>query len=46
MKKLKQQNWLQQNWPLKQRALFIALLLSITASLLVGLPITRASLSN
>jgi len=46
MKKLKQQNWLQQNWPLKQRALFIALLLSITASLLVGLPITRASVEQ
>lgn len=46
MTELKQQNWLQQNWPLKQRALFIALVLSITASLLVGLPITRASVEQ
>lgn len=46
MKQLKQQNWLQHNWPLKHRGLFIACILSITASLLLGLPITRTSVQQ
>lgn len=36
----------QQNWPLRYRAVFIALFLSITASGLLGLPITRASIEQ
>jgi class 3 adenylate cyclase/uncharacterized membrane protein affecting hemolysin expression len=46
MTKIQQQSWLQQNWPLKSRALFLALLLSLSASLIIGLPITRASVEQ
>jgi class 3 adenylate cyclase/uncharacterized membrane protein affecting hemolysin expression len=46
MTQLQKQNWLQQNWPLKHRALFIALFLSLTAAFIVGLPITRSSVEQ
>lgn len=46
MTQLQQQNWLQQNWPLKTRALFLALLLSLSAAFIIGLPITRASVEQ
>lgn len=37
---------LKRNWSLSQRALCLALIASLCASLLVGLPITRASISQ
>lgn len=37
---------LKRNWCLSQRALCLALILSLCASLLLGLPITRASISQ
>ena len=46
MTKIQQQSWLQQNWPLKYRALFLALFLSLTAAFIIGLPITRASVEQ
>ena len=46
MIKKQQKSWLQQNWPLKTRALFLALLLSLSAAFIVGLPITRASVEQ
>ena len=39
-------NRLKRNWSLPQRALCLALIASLCASLLVGLPITRASISQ
>lgn len=39
-------NRLKRNWSLSQRALCLALIASLCASLLVGLPITRASISQ
>jgi adenylate cyclase len=46
MTQLKKQSWLQQNWSLKHRALFIALFLSLTAAFIVGLPIARSSVEQ
>lgn len=43
---IKAKNWLQQNWPLKYRALCLALFISLSASLLVGLTITRSSIEQ
>jgi adenylate cyclase len=43
MTQLQNQSWLQQNWSLKHRALFIALFISLTAVFIVGLPIARLS---
>jgi adenylate cyclase len=46
MTQLQKQNWLQQNWSLKHRALFIALFLSLAAAFIMGLPITRSSVQQ
>ncbi|MAA72259.1 MAG: hypothetical protein CL679_11120 [Bermanella sp.] len=37
---------LEKNWPLSIRALFVALLISILASVIVGLPITRSAVEH
>lgn len=37
---------LQKNWPLSLRALFIAICVSLVASLIVGLPITRSAVEH